>query len=89
MARASVRSVSVTVFGTVRPRDWRALEPIHSLQHVVEVGVEPELALEHANQRFIARFQHMETSAAGANQKLEDLRPEALEKLWESAKSSL
>lgn len=52
-----------------------------------KLGVEPELALEHANQRFIARFQHMEKSAAAANQKLENLAPEELENLWREAKS--
>ena len=54
-----------------------------------KLGVEPELALEHANQRFIARFQHMETSAARGGQKLEDLSPEDLDSLWRGAKSSL
>ena len=52
-----------------------------------KIGVEPELALEHANQRFIGRFQHMETSAAANGQKLEDLTPRDLEERWESAKS--
>ena len=52
-----------------------------------KIGVEPELALEHANQRFIARFQHMEKSAAALGQNLEDLTPRDLEELWESAKS--
>jgi len=52
-----------------------------------KIGVEPELALEHANQRFITRFQHMEESAAAHGQKLEDLTPRDLEELWESAKS--
>ena len=33
------------------------------------LGVEPELALEHANQRFIARFQHMEKSAAAKSRR--------------------
>ncbi len=54
-----------------------------------KLGVEPELALEHANQRFIARFQHMEKSAAANDQKLEDLNPEDLDTLWREAKSSL
>jgi MazG family protein len=53
-----------------------------------KLGIEPELSLEHANQRFITRFQHMETSAAAKNQKLEDLTPEELEDLWATAKSS-
>lgn len=51
-----------------------------------KLGVEPELALEHANQRFIARFQHMEKSAAARGQKLEDLTSETLEELWQEAK---
>jgi MazG family protein len=54
-----------------------------------KLGVEPELALEHANQRFIARFQQMEKSAAARVQKLEDLGPEDLDTLWREAKSSL
>ncbi|MGA1129681.1 MAG: nucleoside triphosphate pyrophosphohydrolase [Chthoniobacterales bacterium] len=54
-----------------------------------KLGVEPELALEHANQRFIARFQHMETAAGEAGLKLEDLSPPELDNLWEAAKASL
>ena len=53
-----------------------------------KLGIEPELALEHANQRFISRFQHMERSAATKNQKLEDLISEDLEDLWREAKST-
>lgn len=51
-----------------------------------KLGVEPEIALERANQRFIARFQHMEQAAADSKRKLEDLSPEKLEELWEQAK---
>lgn len=54
-----------------------------------KLGVEPELALEHANQRFIARFQHMEQAAAASQRKLEDLSPAELDKFWEEAKASL
>lgn len=54
-----------------------------------KLGVEPELALEHANQRFIARFQHMEKSAAAGGQMLEELPPEDLDALWNKAKSAL
>jgi len=54
-----------------------------------KLGVEPELALEHANQRFIARFQHMEKAAAASDRKLEDLSPQELDNLWEAAKASL
>jgi uncharacterized protein YabN with tetrapyrrole methylase and pyrophosphatase domain len=53
-----------------------------------KLGIEPELALERANQRFLARFQHMEKSAATENQKLEGLAPEKLEDLWREAKSA-
>ena len=52
-----------------------------------KLGVEPELALEHANQRFIARFQHMESAAAASQQKLEDLSLGKLEELWDAAKA--
>ena len=54
-----------------------------------KLGVEPELALEHANQRFIARFQHMEKVAAESDRKLEDLSPPELDNLWEAAKACL
>ncbi|MBU3666257.1 MAG: nucleoside triphosphate pyrophosphohydrolase [Chthoniobacterales bacterium] len=52
-----------------------------------KLGVEPELALENANQRFIARFRHMEKAAGETGGKLEDLSPGELERLWENAKS--
>lgn len=51
-----------------------------------KVGVEPELALEHATQRFMARFRHMEKAAAG--RPLEDLSLEELESLWSAAKAA-
>lgn len=51
-----------------------------------KVGVEPELALEHATQRFMARFRHMEQAAA--DRRLEDLSLEELETLWTSAKAA-
>ena len=54
-----------------------------------KLGVEPELALEHANQRFTARFQHMEKAAAANDRKLEDLSPPELDNLWKAAKASV
>jgi len=54
-----------------------------------KLGVEPELALERANQRFIARFQHMERAAAASQRKMEDISPAELDKFWEEAKASL
>lgn len=53
-----------------------------------KVGVEPELALEHANQRFIARFRHMEQAVSPTGRKLEELSLEELEKLWSDAKTA-
>lgn len=54
-----------------------------------KLGVEPELALEGASQRFMARFRHMEQAAAPHGRKLEDLSPAELDNLWEQAKASL
>lgn len=54
-----------------------------------QLSVEPELALEQANQRFIARFQHMEKAACEQKRKLEDLSPTELDNFWEQAKASL
>lgn len=54
-----------------------------------KLGVEPELALEQANQRFIARFRHMELAVAPSGRKLEDLASAELEQLWADAKASL
>lgn len=54
-----------------------------------QLSVEPELALEQANQRFIARFQHMEQAAREQKRKLEDLSPTELDNFWEQAKASL
>ena len=54
-----------------------------------KLGVEPELALELANQRFIARFRHMELAVAPSGRKLEDLASAELEQLWADAKVSL
>ena len=53
-----------------------------------QLGIEPELALENATQRFIARFQHMEGSVTERKGQLEDLPPEELNKLWEDAKAA-
>lgn len=53
-----------------------------------KLGVEPEVALERANQRFIARFRHMEEAAATTQRKLEELTPAELDNLWAAAKAS-
>lgn len=53
------------------------------------LGIESELALENATQRFIQRFQHMEKTLAPSGRKLEDCNLDELDKLWEEAKIAL
>lgn len=52
------------------------------------LGIEAELSLEHATQRFISRFRHAEDAAAAQGRKLEDLAPEELDRLWSDAKAA-
>ncbi len=54
-----------------------------------KLGVEAELCLENATQRFTARFRHMEKALAEQDRKLEETTPAELDKLWEQAKASL
>lgn len=51
-----------------------------------KLGIEPEIALERASQRFIARFRHMEEAASAGGKKLADMDIGTLDELWESAK---
>ncbi len=53
------------------------------------LGVEAEIALEDATQRFIQRFQHMEKAVAPSGRKLEDCSLAEMDKLWEKAKNDL
>jgi MazG family protein len=54
-----------------------------------KLGVEAELCLERATQRFLARFRDMEASLAAEGRRLEDADPAELDALWEQAKSRL
>ncbi|MBE2181160.1 MAG: nucleoside triphosphate pyrophosphohydrolase [Chthoniobacterales bacterium] len=54
-----------------------------------KLGIESELALENATQRFIRRFQHMEQALAAEGGKLEDTPPAELDRLWNAAKEAL
>ena len=47
-------------------------------------GIDPELALERCNKKFISRFQHMEAEADG--RLFTDMTAEELDTLWRSAK---
>ena len=47
-------------------------------------GIDPELALEKCNKKFISRFQHMEAEAG--NRLFSEMSAEELDQLWRSAK---
>ena len=47
-------------------------------------GIDPELALERCNKKFISRFQHMETEAG--DRLFSEMSAEELDTLWRSAK---
>jgi len=49
--------------------------------------VDPEIALKHANKKFIERFGEMERAAASRGQKLADLTAVQLDHLWNRAKA--
>jgi MazG family protein len=53
------------------------------------LGINPEEALRAANDRFTGRFQHMEAAARQGGERLSDLLPDALERLWDEAKEAL
>ena len=50
------------------------------------LGIDPEVALKHANLKFKSRFQLMETEALSSGCRLSQLSKEELDVLWESAK---
>lgn len=49
--------------------------------------VDPDTALERANQKFIRRFNHVEKRANEAGRKLKDMSLEEMDKYWNEAKS--
>jgi len=50
-------------------------------------GLDPELALERTNKKFIYRFSYMESKANEAGKSLNDMTLEEMEALWNEAKS--
>lgn len=50
-------------------------------------GINPENALERTNKKFINRFNYIETKAAEANRKLNDMTLEEMDCLWNEAKN--
>jgi len=53
------------------------------------LGVDPELALAGASDRFAARIRHMEASATDEGRSLADYTLEELDRMWNRAKQSL
>lgn len=53
------------------------------------IGADPEAALRGANQRFRARFTHMDRSARTAGRRLDQLGMEKLDRLWEAARQEI
>lgn len=49
-------------------------------------GVDPEHALERTNQKFIRRFQYIESHANNAGKSLNDMSLEEMDRIWEEAK---
>ena len=50
------------------------------------VGVDSEMALHAASEKFIARFARVEALAKAQGRDMKDMAPEALDELWEQAK---
>jgi tetrapyrrole methylase family protein / MazG family protein len=51
------------------------------------LGVQPEMALNAATDRFIRRFRHVETAAAGSGRELRQMTLAEMDVLWENAKA--
>ncbi len=53
------------------------------------LGIDPEDALNHASDKFTARFRHLETAAVSQGKTLEDMSLEEMDVLYERAKKEL
>jgi XTP/dITP diphosphohydrolase/tetrapyrrole methylase family protein/MazG family protein/ATP diphosphatase len=53
------------------------------------LGIDPENALQSANEKFSARFRNVEAQAAERKIKMEDLPLEELEDMWQTAKRAI
>ena len=54
-----------------------------------KLGVSPDIALQGANDRFEARFRHMEADAKSSGVSLSDLKLDELDRRWDEAKRQL
>ena len=69
--------------------DWGRKDDIwDKVKEETLYGIDPELALERANKKFITRFSHMETEAERDGGLFTDLTPEQMEELWQKAKQA-
>jgi XTP/dITP diphosphohydrolase len=50
------------------------------------LNIDPEIALERTNKKFIFRFQHLEKRAEELNLDLSTMTLEEMDKFWEEAK---
>jgi len=53
------------------------------------LSINPELALQGANKRFLSRFQHMENILQMSKKDIESMHPDDLDLLWEHSKRAL
>lgn len=58
-----------------------------AVNHLRKLSIDPELALNQANKKFIRRFSQMEALATEKGQALRDLSLEAMDQLWEQVKT--
>jgi ATP diphosphatase len=52
-----------------------------------KIGVDPEIALRRTNQKFTARFEHIENAARSGGTDLNDMSLDEMEALWQEAKT--
>ena len=50
-------------------------------------GVDPSMALERTNKKFIHRFNYVEAGARSRGKTLREMQPSELDALWEAAKA--
>lgn len=51
------------------------------------LGIDPEVALNRSNQKFVRRFSQVETLAAGTDKTLPEMSLEEMDKLWDTVKA--
>jgi tetrapyrrole methylase family protein/MazG family protein len=91
-AKSPPKEVSSAVAISSNPSDLANLEEevgdlLFAAVNVARfVGTDPEIALKHANQKFLRRFQWMEMAALSEGRKFADLPRARMEELWDLSK---